>query len=176
MTNLKKTLVATVALSIAVLNSVHALAEEHTRVTNPTNLGFEALGRGMVGSVQLDRMFTDDIAGGLGFGMLGLNTVGGASTGNSGYTLPVFLNYYFSRKATSIFATGGGTLVWANGSVTGLQSSLGGVEFTSTPVVFNLGVGVEVRTDAGWLLRATAYGLYSRTISPWAGITFGYSF
>ena len=84
---------------------------EHTRVTNPNSLGVEVLGRGLMYSVFYDRVATDDLVAGIGWGGVSLQTVGGVSVNATVGTVPVYANYYFTRDGNSLFATGGVTIL-----------------------------------------------------------------
>lgn len=157
--------------------AVPSVFAEHTRVTNPNALSVEGLGKALMWSVQYDRMFNDDLAAGFGFGTVGLNlTANGASSGLSTSVVPIYMHYYFVRDSGSPFAMLGATVVLNSTAADGLTSNTGGLQFSSSPVIPEIGLGYEVRTDAGAFFRATAYGMFGRSFSPWFGATFGTSF
>lgn len=157
-------------------SSGFARADENTRVTNPTSIGVEVLGRGLLYSVDFDQVVTEDLAAGVGFGTSGTKTLSGADTGVTATLIPVYANYYFAREHGSLFATGGFTVVTNSGSVSGLKSSAGNLEFTSSVMFPSFGLGYEARSDAGFLFRGTGYGLVGAKLVPWLGVSFGYAF
>lgn len=164
------------ALVLVVLAVPCLASAEHTRVTNPNNIGFEILGRGLLYSVQFDRVLNDDMAAGLGFGHVATKTAAGADSGVNANMIPAYFNYYFAREQGSIFATAGATLVLNSGDVKTLSASTGGLEFGSSAVLPTLGVGYENRGDSGFLFRFAAYALIASNVAPWAGFSFGYAF
>ena len=120
-------------------------------------------------------MFSDDIAAGAGFGTVPVNNVGGASTGQMATMVPLYALWYFTRESTSLFATGGATIIANYSAVAGTVATPSGIAINGA-ANGNLGFGIENRSDAGFLLRLTGYLIYSDKLYPWAGATFGYSF
>lgn len=141
---------------------------EHTRVTHPNAVSLEILGRGMFGTLNFDRVMTDELAAGLGVGTIPAIT--GIATGTA-TLFPVYANYYFMKDAGSIYATAGITIALVTGSAT---FDLTGVSLR--PIIPQIGVGYENRGDSGFLFRAAVYALYSGTFGVWGGISFGYAF
>ncbi|MCM0607064.1 MAG: hypothetical protein KA715_13325 [Xanthomonadaceae bacterium] len=136
---------------------------QHTRRTNPNVFAVEGLGRGGLGSLQFDRVVSDDVSAGFGIGLLGS---AGVSTF---FSVPFFMNYYLNRDARSFYVTGGATVSFGSG---GLISSIGNF---GSAVLPNFGLGYESRSDSGFLFRAAAYGMISTVFAPWFGFTFGYA-
>lgn len=143
---------------------------QHTRRTNPNTIAVEGLGRGVLYSVQFDRVVSDDLSAGFGFGTVG------ATIGTSQPLIPFYMIYYLNRDARSVFVTAGASWL-VNGAAAGGQvSSLGSMTFPASGVIPNFGLGYESRSDSGFLFRVAAYGLITTTFNPWFGFTFGYSF
>lgn len=143
----------------------------NTRVTNPSSVGVEILGRSLGYSVFLDRVLSDQFSAGLGIGK------GPAEFDRNATILPVFANYYFVPEQGSLFATAGASIVLNSGTVEGTAARLGGADFGSNPILPTFGIGYENRGDvAGFLFRIAAYGIVSEKIAPYVGFSFGYSF
>jgi hypothetical protein len=149
---------------------------EHTRVTNPNALSVEVLGRGLLYSISYDRVATDDLVAGIGIGSVSLKTAGGTDANASVTMIPFYANYYFTRDGNSLYGTAGATLVSNSSSASSLKSSAGGVEFGSSSVLPNFGLGYESRGDSGFLFRVAAYAIVADNVAPWGGFTLGYSF
>lgn len=165
-----------IALSLVAFSAARAAQAEHVRVTNPNAASVELLGRGMLYTVNFDRVVTDDLVAGVGFGTTSLRDLNDNDSGFSTALIPVYANYYFMRDGNSLFATAGAAILTNSGAANGRKATFSGVEFNSTPVIPQFGVGFESRSDAGFLFRATAYGIVSKNIRPWFGFTLGYSF
>lgn len=161
---------ASVGFLIVVAALGHTARAEHTRVTNPSALGVEVLGRGLLYSIYFDHVLSDELAAGFGFGTATLNGGGNA------ILLPVYASYYFMREQGSIFVTAGAAVATNAGDAAGKASTVGALTFSSSPVVPNFGIGYENRAESGFLFRFTAYGMIAQQFSPWAGFSFGYSF
>ena len=167
--------IAVLSLILATELSNVARAEA-TRITNPNAINLEVLGRGLLYSISFDRVLSDDLAAGIGFGTVGLNNIDGTGSNQSTALIPVYINYYFMRDSGSLFVTGGATLVGNSSGANGLKANFSGLQFNSTPVLPTFGAGFESRGDSGFLFRVTAYGIIGQTLSPWVGFTLGYSF
>lgn len=165
-----------VLVLFVVCGSRGALAEgEHTRATVSDALGAEVLGRGMLWSVSYDRAVNDDMAAGFGFGSVGTKSrVTGADTSTPAYLLPVYFNYYFLQEQGSPFVTGGANVVLNNSEVKTYKGALTTLEFASSPVIPNFGLGYENRSETGFMVRGTAYVLVGDNIAPWFGFYFGF--
>jgi hypothetical protein len=163
-------------VAVGVLCFAVEVRAEHTRVTNPTVLGFEVLGRCLMYSAVFDHVLNDDLAAGLGIGSTSTQTLSGIDANRNATALPVYLNYYFSRDQGSVFATVGATLVTNSGDVSGLKSAVGGLEYPSGAVLGTGGLGYENRGDNGFLFRLTAYAIAGKSVIPWVGFGFGYAF
>jgi hypothetical protein len=159
-----------------VLLAAPAAWAEHTRVTNPNALSVEVLGRGILYSVDYDRVMNDDMAAGIGIGKVNLNLPDGTDSGLHTTVVPAYVNYYFTRDQGSIYATGGVTVVSDSSTANGLVSSPGNVKFNSNAVLPNFGLGYENRGDSGFLVRLTALAIVAKSVAPWGGLTFGYAF
>src|SRR4051812_23718479 len=112
----RKRLLGLAMMGFVALTSASARAE-HTRPTNPNMLGVEALGRGLLYSVDYDRVMGEDMVAGFGIGSTG--------TKNSGPTvtlLPIYANWYFIRDQGSPFLTAGASVVTSS-NVQGLKST-----------------------------------------------------
>jgi hypothetical protein len=144
------------------------------RATNPNAVSLELLGRGMLWGLTYDRAFADRIVAGAGFGYSPMRTAGDVDMG-SAKLIPVYVNVYLSTEGNSFFATGGASIVANSGDTKGLKATYSGLDFGTMPLIPQFGVGFESRQDAGFLFRATVYGVIANEIRPWFGITLGYS-
>jgi hypothetical protein len=172
---MKAVKVLMVLVAFVGMNVPEARAEA-TRVTNPSAINLEVLGRGLLYSISFDRVLNDDLAAGIGFGTTTLNNLDGTSSGVSTALIPVYINYYFMRDAGSLFVTGGATIVGNSSGANGLKANFSGLQFNSTPVLPTFGLGYENRGDSGFLFRVTGYGIIGQTLAPWVGFTLGYAF
>lgn len=149
---------------------------EATRVTNPNAVSFEVLGRAARYSIDYDRVVSDDITVGIGFGSANMQTTGGTDAAISAYMIPVYGIYYFKEDGNSFFVTGGANVVTNATDVAGLQTTLGHVRLSSTGLMGTVGAGFESRSDFGFLFRVAAYALFDSDVKPWVGANFGYAF
>jgi hypothetical protein len=156
------------------LSTSVALAEP-TRVTYPATLSAEIGGRAGLYSVNFDRVLNDDLAAGIGFGSLQAETSGVGNKQGSA-VIPIYLNAYLMRDAGSLYLTAGASLLTSPDSIKGKTLTPGSLQFSSSPFMAHFGLGYEYRSDVGYLVRLTAYGLVSQNIAPWGGISVGYSF
>lgn len=154
-------------------HSAHALTN-NTRATNPSALSLELGGRGFLYSLNFDRVLNDNLAVGLGIG--NVTAAGSNAVSQSSLVIPVYFSFYLMPDASSIYLTAGADLVTSASAWAGLTSSPGGLNFSSSPIIGNFGIGYEYRSDAGYLVRVTGYGIYGSSLIPWGGISFGYSF
>ncbi len=163
------TWVATAIISVTVFVSGTAHAE-HTRVTNPSAIGLEILGRGPAYSIFFDRVLSDDLVAGLGYGTASMDNVSATAQ-----MIPAYFNYYLARDQASLYLTGGVTVVANSGDVKGDKTSIAGLEIKDG-VIPTVGLGYENRSDAGYLFRLAGYALIGGSVKPWVGLSFGYSF
>ena len=182
---MKMKIVSVLAAMFVVAGPAFALESGNTRVTYPSALSVEVLGRGMLGSVNFDEVVSDEFAAGFGLGVTGTQFVDSALESNRGITvLPIYANYYFMPQAGSLYLTAGADVVLNKGdtrSVTGLPlraSSPGSVPFArnGSAILPTFGLGYERRTDNGFLFRMAAYGIVGDSIKPWFGASFGLCF
>lgn len=156
--------------------SAHADAP-HTRVTYPSAVSVEMLGRAMLYSVNFDQVLNDNIAAGFGLGTASTMTrITELDVDQSATFLPAYMNYYFLKEAGSPFVTVGMTLITNHSSVKNLETKTGNLEIPSSNVMPTFGGGYENRTDTGFLFRAAAYFVAGRKLTPWLGFSLGYSF
>ncbi len=146
-----------------------SLAGEQTRLSNPNAFGVELLGRGLVYSVFYDRVMSDVTAAGFGIGSVS------TSQGNSTFVIPAYFNYYLAKNESSVFLTGGASIITNTAQVGGDTTTVGSLKFPSTFVVPQAGVGFEDRSDAGFLFRVTGYAMLGSSVTFWAGFSFGYT-
>lgn len=169
-------LVAVIVASVGMFQSLSAQAA-HTRVTYPSAVSVEILGRSMLYTVAYDQVLNDDLAVGVGLGTVSLNFRGtDTDAGKSATMIPVYMNYYFMKEGGSPFLTGGVTLITNHSSVKNLETTTGGLEIPSSNVMPTFGGGYENRGDNGFLFRIAAYAVAGRSLTPWMGFSFGYSF
>ncbi len=162
------------ALLFSLNSSSKAWGDGNTRVTNPNALSFELVGRGLLYSFAYDRVLNERLAAGVGVGSVSTTSVGGVSV--SATVIPVYVNFYFSESAGSLFVTAGAALVASASTLANLTSSAGSLQFSSSPILPEAGLGYEYRSDPGYLFRIAAYGILGNSLIPWGGISFGYSF
>lgn len=153
---------------------VAAPKASNTRLTYPTSVSVELLGRGMLGSLNFDQVINEDLAAGVGISTVSTNyPSSNVSANQSAVMIPVYMNYYFSRTAGSLFGTAGLSLVTNSRDVQGLDSSVGNLRFPHSSVLPTFGVGYENRGDNQFLFRVTAYGMVGDKFTGWLGFTFG---
>jgi hypothetical protein len=153
-----------------------AEASNNIRATNPNAIHAEVGGRALLYSLSFDRVLSDDLLVGIGVGSVTMNDRFGGTSGLSATLVPVYLNYYFMREAGSLFATAGASLVTNSSLVSGLTSSAGGLQLSSSPLLPTLGLGYEYRSDPGFLVRLAGYLILGQNSVPWIGVSIGYSF
>ena len=158
-----KTLLAVVALTPTIASA------EPTRLTYPNAVSIEGFGRGLLYSVDFDRVVSDDFVMGAGFGTAPTSIA-------TATVIPVYANYYFMRDAGSVFVTAGVDFIPNSNSVAGSQTSTGSFVFTSAAMVATFGAGYEYRSDNGFILRATGYGIATASLQAWAGFNIGFAF
>ena len=159
-------------LALALALSASTARAEHTRMTYPDVFSVEALGRGLTFSLCYDRVLTDDLVAGIGFG----RTTADAPSDPAATVIPFYVNYYFSRDQGSLYATAGATIVGNSDGVEGSKAKFSDVRFGSSPILGTAGVGYENRADSGILFRVAVYGVAGGTVVPWVGFTVGYGF
>ncbi len=149
----------------------------HTRVTYPSAVSVEVLGRGVMYSVNFDQVLSDELVAGFGYGSVSTDLRGtSVDSGQTAQMIPAYMNYYFTRAAGSIYGTLGVNVVLNAKKVNGTDSATGGVEFGRESIMPTIGMGYENRGDTGFLFRVAAYGLVSKNVAPWLGFSFGYAF
>jgi len=164
-------------ISILVLPmSGTSFADEATRLTNPNAVSVEGLGRGLLYSIDFDRVLNDDMAAGFGFGTSGTQNPDSSSSSQTATLFPVYINYYFMRDQGSLYVTAGAAIVTNYTSLSGLKASVGGLKFPNSVLLPEFGAGYESRGDSGFLFRVTAYGIVGQNVIPWVGFAFGFAF
>lgn len=148
---------------------------ENTRATYPNAAVLEVGGRGIFYSLGFDRVLNDHLAAGIGLGFIPTE-LPDHSAGSTVTEIPVYVNFYFSEAAGSLFLTAGATLIPNYSTVNGLSTSLGGLTYSSNPLQVTGGLGYEYRSDTGFLFRITGYAIYAKSWIPWGGFSLGYSF
>ena len=73
-------LIVVFALGLDLGLSTRAMAG-HTRITNPNAVSAEFLGRGLLWSVNFDRVVNDDLVAGAGFGTVSMRNADGSDAG-----------------------------------------------------------------------------------------------
>lgn len=171
-------LVALTVVSVALVSIFSGEAKaEHTRVTYPSAVSVEMLGRAMLYSVNFDQVINDNIAVGFGLGTAATMTRGTEiDTDTSATFLPAYMNYYFLLDQGSPFITAGMTLITNHSSVKNFETKTGNLEIPSSNVMPTFGGGYENRGDNGFLFRAAAYFNAGRKLTPWLGFSIGYGF
>lgn len=147
---------------------------EATRMTNPLALYLEMGGRGLGYGGGFDRVISEDLSAGVGFGMTPTEDANGDSANKKATVIPAYLNYYLNEDQGTLFLTVGMTFVATD--VKGLQATYSGITFPQRSVLPTLGWGYENRGDSGFVFRLSGYGIWAQKIQPWVGFTFGYSF
>lgn len=177
--NFVQRIVLTAGLLISVnglyINQASAIST-NTRVTYPTAIVLELGGRGILYSLNFDRVLTEDFSFGIGVGTVQANFPNGTTADKSTAIIPAYFTYYIWRDAGSFFGTLGANLIPNASSVQGLTTSTGGVELNNNPIQGTAGIGYEMRSDTGFLFRITGYGILASSFAPWAGLSVGYSF
>lgn len=176
MMNPSKIVVFVGALVAAIGFVIPQARAEHVRMSNPNVAGVEVLGRGLLYSAFFDRVVSDDLAAGIGIGTTKTQDLNGNDASKSATLIPAYANFYFNRDQGSLYATGGVTLITNSSDVSNLKSTTGAVEFGTASVLPTFGLGYENRSDAGFLVRFTGYGIVGKKLAPWIGFSFGYAF
>jgi hypothetical protein len=161
------------ALSASFAPLAHA---ENERATRTNAVSLELFGRGLLYTMQIDSMLSEELGAGVGFGTVGLKRPGGADLNTSARLIPVYMNYYFQPEQGSLFATLAASLVANVGTAKGNESAVGDVTFSSSSVQPSFGLGYENRSPTGVVLRLTAYGIVAQKVYPWFGFALGYAF
>lgn len=163
------------AVSFLVLSGEAKAA--HTRVTYPSAVSVEMLGRAMLYSVNFDQVLNDNVAVGVGLGSAATMFRGTEiDTDTAATFLPAYMNYYFLTEQGSPFITAGMTLITNHTSVKNFETKTGNLEIPSSNVMPTLGGGYENRGDNGFLFRGAAYLIAGRKITPWLGFSLGFGF
>jgi len=149
---------------ILLLSGVPALADVGER---PQAISFELLGRGLLYSINFDRMVSEKFLVGAG---LSAYSISGEGVSSTLFVVPIFGNYYFSPGVSHGFVTAGVDVLLASESVGG-----NGV-FVGSGLAPVAGGGYEYRGDGGFLFRAAPYAVFGRTVLVWFGTSFGYAF
>jgi hypothetical protein len=163
-------------IAVGMLASADPARAEHTRVTNPNALNVEVFGRGLLYSVNFDRVVSDDLVAGIGFGSTSMRTLDDQDPGVTATLVPVYVNYYFMRDQGSLYVTAGADVVTNSSDLKGLKSTYGGMQFNANAVLPTFGLGYENRGDYGFLFRVAAYGVVAKSVNPWFGFTLGWAF
>lgn len=151
--------------------------QAHTRVTYPSVIGIELLGRAQFYSVFFDQAVSDNVSFGFGYGSVKTeNASTGQSTGKRAHQIPLYVNYYLSRTASTVFGTAGLNFIPNASSVKDTEATQSEVRFSKQALLPTLGIGYENRSDNQFLVRVAAYALVGSTVKPWVGISVGYAF
>lgn len=174
----KLLIVLLASLTASVSFAAEGSSAPHTRVTYPTAISVEMLGRGVMYSVMFDQVLNDDMAAGFGFGSVAteLEAAGVTTDGETAKMIPAYFNYYFSRAAGSLYGTVGVNVILNKSKVKGWDATTSDLTFPKDSVMPTFGIGYENRGDNGFLFRAAAYGIVGKDVTPWLGFSFGYAF
>lgn len=162
------------------------------------SLSLELGGKGLVYSLAYERSFSPYATAGVGFSYLGITADAGdlADAQATIYLIPVYVNLYYNFQGEPrhrLFGTGGITLTSVSISahsdaVTEVSNKLGsdmeldlGVGAGGTFPFPLIGAGYEFKSSTNFLVRLSAYGIYTYDIFPqafnlWAGIAAGVTF
>jgi hypothetical protein len=178
-----------VLLSNPSLDSVHAQA----RTTHPNDVGFELVGKGLLGSFAYQRMITP---------LVGLQ-VGFSGSSETQALIPVGGKFYLPLGNASPFVTGGMVLVRTPDETSGpietetfplLRRLVENSDPVQTETIPYAGLGYEFRSNGGFFYRATLYALFlteeqvvrnndadwplpmAGRVLVWPGLYFGYAF
>jgi hypothetical protein len=168
------------SISILVLSGLafsSVASAAHTRVTYPSVVSVEMLGRAMLWSINYDQVLNDNLSVGAGYGSVSTFLRGtDTDAGKSATFIPAYMNYYFIQDGNSPFVTAGVTLITNHASVKNFDTATGGLELPTSSVMPTFGGGFESRSDNQFLFRAAGYLIAGRRIAPWLGFSFGYAF
>jgi hypothetical protein len=166
-------------LAASLFTAFFALSSQaaNTRVTYPSAVSLEILGRSMLYTVAFDQVVNENLAVGGGFGTVSANdAVTGADLNRSIQMVPVYMNYYLLKEQGTPYFTAGATLVTNHNRVKNSESATGNMKVPNSNVMPTIGAGYENRGDNGFLFRVTAYGVLAKKITPWVGFSFGLGF
>lgn len=166
---------ATVACAFAIPSICSS--SEPTRSYFPNVLSVEALGKGLLISLNYDRMLDADFAAGFGIGRTRTEADASGKAGEA-ILVPLYLNYYFRSWAGdfSPYLTGGVDVVLGADELEGQGASPSTLQFPGTHVIPFAGVGYEYRSPINFTFRGTAYLLLGDGLAPWFGLSVGYAF
>jgi hypothetical protein len=144
----------------------------------PNAVSIEAGGKGIMYSLNYDRLLDSKWAMGAGYSFYALGT---AEKNAQIAIVPLYSHFYFTEEFNRFYITGGLDVVNVQVKSNNVNPtdadkifSVGKTEFrNSTLPIFLAGSGWELRTRSGFLFRATGYLTYYQEILPWAGISVG---
>lgn len=177
MSRFTRSLLSVSALLLATLSFSASISAAHTRVTYPSVVSVEMLGRAMLWSINYDQVLNDNMSVGVGYGSVSTFLRGtDIDSGRSATFIPAYMNYYFIQDGNSPFITAGVSLITNHASVKNYDTATGGLELPASSVMPTFGGGFESRSDNQFLFRAAGYLIAGRRIAPWLGFSFGYAF
>jgi hypothetical protein len=156
-----------------------AVTRDKTAVEKiPNAVSIEAGGKGIMYSVNFDRLLDSQWAIGAGYSFYSLGT---ADKGANMAVVPVYSNFYFTQEFNRYFVIGGLDIVnvqirsnSANPTDQDKIFEIGKTQLKNSVIpIFLAGTGWELRSRSGFLFRATGYLTYLTEIQPWAGISVG---
>jgi hypothetical protein len=146
--------------------SQHQLQADEPHLLSPNSIYIEALGSGLYYSVNYDRLFSHNIGGRIGFGLLsnGLNPL---------YFVPVTLNYLIGKGNSKLELGAGVTIIAADIDLFEIVHSTFESLVLGTAII-----GYRYQpADGGFLFRIGFTPLFSAYgILPWGGLSLGGSF
>ncbi len=161
------------------LNTEYASNREKTAVEKiPNAVSIEAGGKGIMYSVNYDRLLDSQWAIGAGYSFYSLGT---ADKGANMAVVPVYSNFYLTEEFNRYFFIGGVDIVnvqirsnSTNPTDQDKIFEIGKTQLKNSVIpIFLAGTGWELRSRSGLLFRATGYLTYLTEIQPWAGISVG---
>ncbi|MDR3611850.1 MAG: hypothetical protein P4L27_14870 [Ignavibacteriaceae bacterium] len=142
------------------------LQADEPYLLSPNSIYVEALGSGLFYSVNYDRLFSHNIGGRIGIGLLsdGLNSL---------YFIPVTLNYLIGKGNSKLELGAGVTIVAADIDLFGTGHRTSGSLVLGTAII-----GYRYQpADGGFLFRIGFTPLFSEFGSlPWGGLSLGGTF
>ena len=136
----------------------------------------ELFGNALVGSINYDRMVTDNVSVRVGYGAINVtSTTEGTLTEEVGITMIPIIGNYLRGEGSHKLEVGGGIVMITvdyTGSMEDLNFSIGaeGSVFTG-----NVGYRYQ-KPDGGIFFKASLCSFFGDELVPWFGLGLGYSF
>lgn len=151
------------------------------RLVQRNTLSVELLGRGVLYSLNYDRLISPNIALGAGVSQYSFGYTNNGSSKASLLVIPLYANMYFNESFRHrVYGTAGADLAFASasGNTSSSSSSGSGTSYavSASGLFPTVGFGYEFRPQS-FLFRLAGYGIMGNgAILPWLGLSLGTAF